>query len=76
MEKITYEVRYGDPDKVRYGNPGIKVIKELTLESALRIYNRIKGFAEKHGLTWTIALWDSDGWLTKSDTINPTGIIS
>lgn len=70
MKEITYEVRYGNPEI------NIKVIKQLTLERAQRLYDRAKKFAEDSGLTWTIALWDSDGWLTKSETINPTGIIS
>lgn len=69
MKNITYEVRYGNPEI------NIKIIKGLTYDRALRLYDRAKKFAEDSGITWAIALWDSDGWLTKSETINPTGII-
>ena len=51
MKEITYEVRYGNPEI------NIKVIKQLTLERAQRLYDRAKRFAEDSGLTWTIALW-------------------
>ena len=65
---MTYELRYGRP--VNY-----KTVKTADFEQVLRMYDKAKVFAEKHNLTWVIALWDSDGWLVKSHTVNPTGIV-
>lgn len=65
-----YEVRYDNPE-LRWKSVQIK-----DYERALHLYETAKHFAENNSLTWVVALWDPDGWLVKSETINPTGIIS
>ena len=58
-----FEIRYGMPE--RY-----KSITTGDYEQALRMYDKIKRFAEEHNLTWIIALWDKDWRLMKSVTTN------
>lgn len=57
-----YEIRYGDTENH-------KIVRISDEERALSFYDRVKRFAEGHGLTWVVALWDG-GWLIKSETIN------
>ena len=57
-----YEIRYGDTENH-------KIVRMNDYERALGFYDRVKRFAEGHGLTWVVALWDG-GWLIKSETIN------
>ena len=65
---MLYEIRYGIPE--RY-----KSVVTSDFEQALRIYDKAKGFATNHNITWVIALWEKDWRLIKSVTVNPTAII-
>ena len=58
-----YEVRYGSP-------VNFKVVKTESRDGAEGVFDTAKRFAEKHGLSWSIALWNN-GWLEKSEELNP-----
>lgn len=47
-----------------------KTVKTDNKEQAIRIYEKFKQFAKKHGIYLSVALW-CDGWLQESVTINP-----
>ena len=64
VEKRIYE------NEIRYGTPhNFKTVRTNDFEQALRMYNKIKKFAENHGLVWIISMW-YNGWLEKSTTVN------
>lgn len=58
-----YEVRYGTPER-------FKIVKTESHDGAEGVFDTAKRFAEKHSLSWTVALWN-DGYLEKSIEINP-----
>ena len=58
-----YEVRYGTPER-------FKIVKVESRDGAEGVFDTAKRFAEKHGLSLSIALWNN-GWLEKSEEINP-----
>lgn len=62
IKKQDNEIRYGTPNR-------FKTVHTDDYEQALRIYDKVKRFAENHNLTWIIALWNR-GWLEKTETIN------
>lgn len=68
-----YELDYGKPH-------GYKAVKISDFDQALRMFAKAKAFAISHNLTWTVSLWEkcNNGkrWLIKSETLNPTSIIS
>lgn len=47
-----------------------KTVKTNDYEQACRIYEKYKQFAKNRGIYLEVALW-CDGWLYKSETINP-----
>lgn len=72
MNSTKYEIRYATSTQLEAGT--YKSICTDDFEQALRMYDKIKRFAEKHNLTMGIALW-GNRWLVQSTTINPTKII-
>lgn len=52
------------------GHAHYKTVKTGDYKQALRIYEKFKQFAKKHGIYLEVALW-CDGWLQESVTINP-----
>lgn len=56
---------------VRYGNENrFKTVWFDDFEVASGFFNKARKFAMNHKLRWTVALWDGDGWLVKSEKIN------
>lgn len=62
---------------IEYGNPeiNIKRIRIDSFEDAEKMFIKLKEIAERRKYTWVISMWDADGFLWKSETINPTKII-
>ena len=46
-----------------------------TLETALKIYNKCKQVFGAESITANLAVWNNDGWLIESETVNPTRVI-
>lgn len=62
--------------ELRYGTDGynFKTVETNDYDQALRMYEKVKRFAENHKTTMIIALW-LNGWLVQTETVNPTAII-
>lgn len=61
---------------IQYGNPeiGIKTFMFGDLESANKMFKKLKHYAEKCNVNWIISMWGLDGSLIESITVNPTMI--
>lgn len=65
---------------LKYGNDveKMKRVEVETREQAERMYDKVVSFAEKHNLSWMVALFTQEKWglwLDKTTTVNPERVI-
>lgn len=60
--KKTFQIRYGR-------SASYKTISITCQDQAMRMYEKLVTFAQRHNLQWTVALW-CDGWLIQSTRVN------